>query len=429
MNYPPNEEGAVWLARVVWPEVRRQQPDARLLLVGSCPPRRVRGLADPSLGIVVTGFVPEVTPYLWAAAVSAAPLFTARGVQTKVLEAVAAGLPVVLRFPVAGGLPPEILPACTVADKPEAFARALVECLRLQPDERRALAASADLSGMGWEARLTPFRAILKAKPPAGHAALDPSSIPHARDGATALAQPGPPVVVSDADNPAVWDEFVLKHREGTVEHLFGVERHLPACLWTPSVYWIARRGSEPVGVLPLVLVRSLLIGRTAVSLPFTSYGGVLALEPAASDALVRQAAEVARAFGASRVELRNLARQVPGASCTEHKVGVRLPLPDKSENLWAGLDRKVRNQVRKAQKEGLVTDKGGPELLDHFYTVFAENMRDLVRRSSRGACSPKHFPRSNTPLCSSCAKTEPLSPPASPLGGGIGRSCRGHLR
>ena len=162
MNYPPNEEGAVWLARVVWPEVRRQQPDARLLLVGSSPPRRVRGLADPSLGIVVTGSVPEVTPYLWAAAVSAAPLFTARGVQTKVLEAVAAGLPVVLRSPVAGGLPPEIMPACTVADTPEAFARALVERLRLQPDERRTLAASADLSGMGWEARLAPFRAILK---------------------------------------------------------------------------------------------------------------------------------------------------------------------------------------------------------------------------------------------------------------------------
>ena len=204
------------------------------------------------------------------------------------------------------------------------------------------------------------------------------SSLSHTGDGATALAHPGPPVVVSDADNPAVWDEFVLKHREGTVEHLFAWNRIFQRAFGHHPVYLIARRSSEPVGVLPLVLVRSLLMGRTAVSLPFTSYGGVLALEPAASDALVRHATEVARAFGAPRVELRNLARQVPGASCMEHKVGARLPLPDKSENLWTGLDRKVRNQVRKAQKEGLVTDRGGPELLDDFYTVFAENMRDL---------------------------------------------------
>jgi sugar transferase (PEP-CTERM/EpsH1 system associated) len=175
MNYPPNEEGAVWLATMVWPLVRRQQPTARLLLIGSSPGRRVQALANAEAGIVVTGSVPEVTPYLWSAAVSAAPLFTARGVQNKVLEAVAAGLPAVITSPVAEGLPAEVLPACTVADEPEPFARALVDGLRLQPNERRRLASSANLSSLTWEARLSPFRTILER---AAAEALRPPATP-----------------------------------------------------------------------------------------------------------------------------------------------------------------------------------------------------------------------------------------------------------
>jgi FemAB-related protein (PEP-CTERM system-associated) len=54
------------------------------------------------------------------------------------------------------------------------------------------------------------------------------------------------------------------------------------------------------------------------------------------------------------------------------------LPLPESVDDLWKSLDRKVRNQVRKAQKEGLVTESGGAGLVKDFYRVFARNMRDL---------------------------------------------------
>ena len=57
-------------------------------------------------------------------------------------------------------------------------------------------------------------------------------------------------------------------------------------------------------------------------------------------------------------------------------------------EEQWRVLDRKVRNQVRKAEKEGLQVESGGAELLDAFYSVLAHNMRDLGRRSSRASCS-----------------------------------------
>lgn len=162
MNYPPNEEAAIWLAEAVWPLVRRERPDARLLLVGASPTSRVQGLASDRDGVLVTGSVPRVTPYLWGAAVSAAPLLTARGIQNKVLEAVAAGLPAVVTTAVSNGLPAEVMPACTVADDPGDFARGIVESLGLSPTARRERAALARLSGLTWDAQLAPFRALLE---------------------------------------------------------------------------------------------------------------------------------------------------------------------------------------------------------------------------------------------------------------------------
>jgi sugar transferase (PEP-CTERM/EpsH1 system associated) len=161
MNYPPNEEGAVWLAREVWPQVRQVQPEARLALVGSHPTRRVLDLARE--GITVTGHVDDVRPYLWDAAVAAAPLLTARGVQNKVLEAVAAGLPVVVTPVVAAGVPEEVRPACDTAAGPSAFAAALIRLLALSPDDRRRRADRADVTSITWERRLGGLRAIVEA--------------------------------------------------------------------------------------------------------------------------------------------------------------------------------------------------------------------------------------------------------------------------
>src|SRR4029079_8470212 len=74
-------------------------------------------------------------------------------------------------------------------------------------------------------------------------------------------------------------------------------------------------------------------------------------------------------------VELRHVERRFDVLPCKQHKVVMRLPL---GPGLWDLLDRKVRNQVRKAQKSGLTAIRGGAEVLDDFYRVFARNMRDL---------------------------------------------------
>ena len=174
------------------------------------------------------------------------------------------------------------------------------------------------------------------------------------------------------------WDAFVDGHPDGTVEHLVFWRDVFRDVFHQSPVYLLGRRSGQAVGVLPLVLVPSLFMGRRAVSMPYTSYGGMLATDDSVARALADAARLAALKYGATSVELRNCRRYFSDSQCREHKVGARLSLPESSATLWGALDRKVRNLVRKPQRDGLHVDRGGAELLNDFYRVFAENMRDL---------------------------------------------------
>ncbi len=194
----------------------------------------------------------------------------------------------------------------------------------------------------------------------------------------TSRTESAAPVVVREATDSVSWDRFLEEHPEGTVEHLFGWRDIFRDVFHQQPAYLAAFRGDTIVGVLPLVRVPSLLFGKSVVSLPYTSYGGMVTSDQEAGAALVVAARALAEQFGAPKLELRNSTRHLPDATCREHKVGARLLLPGTVEQLWTALDRKVRNQIRKPQKEGLTAHRGHLELLDEFYAVFAENMRDL---------------------------------------------------
>ncbi|HEV8348416.1 MAG TPA: TIGR03087 family PEP-CTERM/XrtA system glycosyltransferase [Vicinamibacterales bacterium] len=162
MNYAPNEQAALWIAKAVWPLVRAERPDATLLLVGADPTSAVRALAVRDRSVTVTGTVPDVRPFLHSAALATAPLATARGIQNKVLEAIASGLPSVVTPAVFEGLPAEAAPACRVAGSSEAFAASILDLLRRAPAERRAIAARANLAPLGWNERLAPLLDIVR---------------------------------------------------------------------------------------------------------------------------------------------------------------------------------------------------------------------------------------------------------------------------
>ena len=162
MNYAPNETGAMWLMREVWPRVHRARPDARLSIVGAYPARRLYDFAATDPSIEVTGAVPDVRPFLWRSAVAAAPLFVARGVQNKALEAVAAGLPVVATGAVIEGLPTEVLPACRLANTADEFADTLLALLDMSALERRAITRTISLEPLDWSRRFASLESILR---------------------------------------------------------------------------------------------------------------------------------------------------------------------------------------------------------------------------------------------------------------------------
>jgi sugar transferase (PEP-CTERM/EpsH1 system associated) len=169
MNYAPNEEGMRWFLRQVWPLVRRAREDASLAIVGAEPSQALRAMAAADRSITVTGRVADVREWLWDSAVAIAPLHVARGVQNKALEAIAAGLPIVLTDAVAGGLPPEAMLASRVANTPHAFAAQVLDLLRLSPADRRAIAASANLRELTWSHTLAPLWSILERAASSSH--------------------------------------------------------------------------------------------------------------------------------------------------------------------------------------------------------------------------------------------------------------------
>lgn len=171
------------------------------------------------------------------------------------------------------------------------------------------------------------------------------------------------------------WERFVSARDDDAGYHAWDWQDVFGRAFGHDSVYLIARRGGEVTGVLPLVYIKSLLFGRTLTSLPFLNYGGVLATAPDSAKALIEGSRLEAVSRRCGHVELRHIAAQFRDLPRKQHKVSMRLPL---GPGLWDRLDRKVRNQIRKAEKSGLTVERGGGELVDDFYTVFARNMRDL---------------------------------------------------
>ncbi len=175
------------------------------------------------------------------------------------------------------------------------------------------------------------------------------------------------------------WDAYVEAHPDASVYHRWAWRQVFEGAFRHRTEYLAARdaRG-QVVGVLPLVVFEHWLGGRFMVSLPFVNYGGVLADHDAAVRALAGEAERRARHYGLRHVELRHTTPQIPECPRLTHKVSMTLALQPSAERAWETLDRKVRNQVRKAEKGGLTSEVGGLELVPEFYGVFAENMRDL---------------------------------------------------
>jgi sugar transferase (PEP-CTERM/EpsH1 system associated) len=167
MDYRPNVDAVTWFARHVLPQLAARRPAPVFVIVGASPTAEVRRLAALP-GVVVTGRVADVRPYLAHADVVVAPLRIARGIQNKVLEAMAMGRPVVASPQALTGLRVTAGRDLLVAESAAETAAAVASVLDGHHPDLGAAGRQAVAAGHDWAIALQRLDAILDADAPVG---------------------------------------------------------------------------------------------------------------------------------------------------------------------------------------------------------------------------------------------------------------------
>jgi serine/alanine adding enzyme len=182
------------------------------------------------------------------------------------------------------------------------------------------------------------------------------------------------------ATPPPDWDAFVARHPGGTAYHRAAAVAIGRTCFGLRTMFLTARDTTGRLtGVLPLVEQSSMLFGRFLGSVPFFTYGGVLAEDARIAALLVERAGQLARERRAKHVELRQ-AEPIADLALPQRldKVSMVLALPESEERLAKQLGAKLRSQIRRADRVAPEVVWGKAELLADFYRVFAPVMHEL---------------------------------------------------
>jgi polysaccharide biosynthesis protein PslH len=170
LDYRANIDAVTWFAAEVWPAVRSHHPELQLALVGREPAPAVRRLAEIS-GIRVFASVPDVRPHLAAAKIVIAPLRIARGIQNKVLEAMAMAKPVICSPAALEGLTAEPGRHLALADRPAQWQQTIADWTEspVQPHKLSLSARRFVVDHRAWAPSLTPLANLLTPTAAAPH--------------------------------------------------------------------------------------------------------------------------------------------------------------------------------------------------------------------------------------------------------------------
>ena len=230
-------------------------------------------------------------------------------------------------------------------------------------------------------------------------------------------------ISIQELKENTFWDEYVTNHPKANAYQVFAWQDIIKKTYGFKTFALAAFTGetndsqvtpvsaNRMVGLLPLVQIKTPLIGNRLVSMPYFDHGGVLSENTESENRLIEAAIRLGQKTGAKRIELRQLDRlptldnvdsrrlESPSAkgkislhtikrlnrqpvkvewTLKSHKVRMLLPLPGNSGFLMKSFKSKLRSQIKRPIKAGLEAKIGGIELLDDFYYVFSMNMRDL---------------------------------------------------
>jgi serine/alanine adding enzyme len=179
------------------------------------------------------------------------------------------------------------------------------------------------------------------------------------------------------AGDGARWDALVAEHPAASYTQLAGWHSVIADSLGHQPLFRVASDAEGRwVGLLPMVRVRTPLLGHYLMSMPFLNSGGPLGRADATL-ALSTWAAQEAARSRVDLLELRNRTDVSPDLRHSSRKITVRLPLPATPAALFESFPSKLRSQIRRSQREGFEVRFGASER-DAFYDVFAHAMRTL---------------------------------------------------
>jgi FemAB-related protein (PEP-CTERM system-associated) len=177
-------------------------------------------------------------------------------------------------------------------------------------------------------------------------------------------------------DDPR-WDPYVASRPEGTFFHRAGWQRVFARTFGYRWHGLLALRDGRVAGLLPLFQVPGFPHGTSLISSPFAVYGGVIADDAEAGEALLAAATELGARSGARYVELRDGMR-FPDLPVKDLYVTFRRPIGPNHEANFAAIRGKQRTSIRNAQKHGLTARTGGAELLPVLYPIYSHSVRNL---------------------------------------------------
>ena len=191
--------------------------------------------------------------------------------------------------------------------------------------------------------------------------------------------------LLTDADNQQ-WHDYVSQHPDATAYHQLAFKHAIERAYQHKCWYWLAIDiNNTVVGVLASAWVKAPFSKGHLCALPFCDLGGVLGNNSDIAQTLIQQAISCCQQHNIAYFDHRShIFYRVTGEQSPENchgvgKVRMIMTLPETSEVLFNGFKSKLRSQIRKAEKNGLVASTGvNIEHINAFYEVFALNMRDL---------------------------------------------------
>jgi len=174
------------------------------------------------------------------------------------------------------------------------------------------------------------------------------------------------------------WEQYVRESEDATLFHTIPWKESVEKSFGLESLYLYAEQEGEIRGILPLFCAKSILGGRSLISVPFGVYGGICALGREEEELLLAEGKRLAELRNVRYMELRNLKESAFDLPSSDLYVTFLRDLPEKKEDVLSLLPRKARAAVRQGETRFRLEARIARDSLSTFYHIFAVNKRNL---------------------------------------------------